>query len=136
MKVDVLASVADHGEAEALEVVAALGFTYQAAAMALLRAYRSGLLARIGTPGQEAFRYALTDKGRQRLEYIGGTRQHTVRSPKSVLLNSRSGDPDMRMKKLYSGLYHCPEYVYEDAHLGALPKVPRLRWAALRGRAP
>ena len=38
MKADVLAAVADRGEADAVEVADALGFTYEAAAMALLRA--------------------------------------------------------------------------------------------------
>ena len=111
MKADVLAAVADRGEAEAVEVADILGLTYEAAAMALLRAYRSGLLARIGSLGREAFRYFLTDKGRQRLEYLDGTRRHTA-SPPSIL-KSRSGDPDMRTKRRYSGLYHCYECVYE-----------------------
>lgn len=100
MKADVLAAVADRGEAEALEVAGALGLTYEAAAMALLRAYRSGLLARVGLLGREAFRYFLTDKGRQRLEYLDGHRR--TASPQSIL-NSWSGDPDMRTKRLYSG---------------------------------
>jgi hypothetical protein len=111
MKADVLAAVADRGEADAVEVADALGLTYEAAAMALLRAYRGGLLARIGTQGLAAFRYSLTDKGAQRLEYLNGTRRQTARSTSTP--NSRSGDPDMRTKKLYSGLYHCPECMYE-----------------------
>jgi hypothetical protein len=111
MKVDVLGAVADRGEAEAIEVAGALGLTYEAAAMALLRAYRSGLLARAGSLGREAFRYFLTDKGRQRLEYLDGTRGHSASLPST--LDSRSGDPDMRAKRLYSGLYHCYECVYE-----------------------
>ncbi len=106
-----LVAVADHGDAEALEVADALGFTYEAAAMALLRAYRGGLLARVGTPGQEAFRYALTDKGSQRLEYLQGSGRHAVGTRST--LNHRSGDSDMRSKKLHSGLYHCPECLYE-----------------------
>ncbi len=58
MKADVLAAVADRGEADAVEVADALGFTYEAAAMAtLLRAYRGGLLARTGAPDLQAFRY-------------------------------------------------------------------------------
>jgi hypothetical protein len=112
MKADVLAAVADRGEADAVEVADALGFTYEAAAMALLRAYRGGLLARSGALGLHAFRYSLTDKGTQRLEYLAAvTRRDTARSTST--LNSRSGDPDMRTKKLYSGLYHCSECVYE-----------------------
>lgn len=111
MKADVLAAVADRGEAEAFEVASTLGLTYEAAAMALLRAYRSGLLGRVGSLGQEAFRYFLTDKGRQRLEYLDGPRRHTASSRPN--LNGRSGDPDMRSKRLYSGLYHCYECLYE-----------------------
>jgi len=111
MKADVLATVADRGEADAVEVADALELTYEAAAMALLRAYRGGLLARIGAVGLQAFRYSLTDKGTQRLEYFDGTRRNTGRSTST--LHSRSGDPDMRTKRLYSGLYHCPECVYE-----------------------
>jgi DNA-directed RNA polymerase subunit RPC12/RpoP len=111
MKADVLAAVAERGEADAVEVADALGLTYEAAAMALLRAYRGGLLARIGALGLQAFRYSLTDKGTQRLEYFDGTGRDAAR-PTSTL-NSRSGDPDMRTKRLYSGLYHCPECVYE-----------------------
>ena len=111
MKVDVLAAVADRGEADAVEVADALGLTYEAAAMALLRAYRGGLLARTSTPGQQAFRYSLTDKGMRRLEYLAGPQRHAARPTSTP--KSRSGDPDMRTKRLYSGLYHCPECVYE-----------------------
>lgn len=111
MKADVLAAVADRGEAEAVDVADALGLTYEAAAMALLRAYRSGLLARHGSLGREPFRYFLTEKGRQRLEYLHGTRRHSATSPS--ILNTRSGDSDMRTKRLYSGLYHCYECLYE-----------------------
>jgi hypothetical protein len=111
MKADVLAAVADRGEADAVEVADALGFTYEAAAMALLRAYRGGLLARTGAPGLQAFRYSLTDKGVQRLEYLAGTQRHAAR-PRSTP-NSSSGESDMRTKRLYFGLYHCPECVYE-----------------------
>jgi hypothetical protein len=94
MKADVLAAVADRAEADAVEVADAVGLTYEAAAMALLRAYRGGLLARIGAPGLQAFRYSLTDKGRQRLEYFDGTRPDAARH--TYTPNSRSGDPDMR----------------------------------------
>lgn len=129
MKVDVLEAVADHGEAEALVVANTLGSTYEAAAMALLRACRGGLLARIGTRGQEPFRYALTDKGRQRLEYFHGARWPGV-SHLNSSLNSRSGDADMRTKKLYSGLYHCLECVYEVT----LTAEPSLKCADCGGR--
>lgn len=128
MKVDVLAAVADRGEAEAVEVAETLGLTYEAAAMALLRAYRGGLLARVGSFGREAYRYFLTDKGRQRLEYLDGTRQHTANLPS--ILNSRSGDPNMRTKRLYSGLYHC----YECVYVATLTAEPSLKCPDCGGR--
>jgi transcription initiation factor IIE alpha subunit len=112
MKVDILSVLAERGEAEATEVAWALGVGYETAAMALLRAYRGGLVARTGAPGSEPFRYALTDKGAQRLDYLragGHPDRHAVHySPTKV-----RGDDDMRSKKLHSGLYHCPECLYE-----------------------
>ncbi len=128
MKADVLAAVADRGEADAVEVADALGFTYEAAAMALLRAYRGGLLARIGAPSLQAFRYSITDKGVQRLEYLRETRRGAVHPTSTP--NSRSGDPDMRTKRLYSGLYHCPECVYE----ATLTSEPSLKCPDCGGR--
>ena len=112
MKVNVLEAVADHRDADAGEVAGALGSTYGAAAMALLRACRAGLLTRVGTSGRGPFRYLLTTKGWERLAYLGGQR-HPARHSRLGPSNPRQGDDDMRTKKLHSGLYHCPECDYE-----------------------
>ncbi len=80
MKVDILSVLAERGDAEATEVAWALGLGYEAASMALMRAYRGGHPDR-------------------RVVHYGPTK---VR-----------GDDDMRSKKLHSGLYHCPECLYE-----------------------
>ena len=112
MKVDILSVLAERGEAEATEVAWALGVGYEAAAMGLMRAYRGGLVARTGAAGPEPFRYALTDKGAQRLDYLRAgsdpDRRVVHYGPTKV-----RGDDDMRSKTLRSGLYHCPECLYE-----------------------
>jgi hypothetical protein len=112
MKVDVLRAVAEWGEADARGVAEALGMHPEAAAMALLRAYRSGLLRRFGNGGSGGFRYDLSEKGWARLEYLDG-QPNTLWPARSVSLNRKQGDDDMRSKKLHSGLYHCPECLYE-----------------------
>ena len=112
MKVDVLGAVANQGEAEARDVAEALGMNTEAAAMALLRAYRAGLLTRAGAGGNEGFRYAVTQKGRERLEFLTGAGR-PARPSKLASVNPQQGDDDMRSKKLHSGLYHCPECLYE-----------------------
>ena len=111
MKVDVLNVVADQRDADAGEVADALDSTYGAAAMALLRACRAGLLRRVGTSGRGPFRYGLTTKGSERLAYLGGQRR-PARHSRLVPSNPSQGDDDMRAKKLHSGLYHCPECLY------------------------
>ncbi len=112
MKVDVLGVVANQGEAEARDVAEAVGMNAEAAGMALLRAYRAGLLTRSGAGGHAGFRYALTQKGWERFEYLDGQRRPARRS-RLASINPQPGDDDMRSKKLHSGLYHCPECVYE-----------------------
>lgn len=112
MKIDVLGAVANQGEPEARDVAEALGMSVEGAAMALLRAYRAGLLTRSGAGGNAGFRYAMTQKGWERLEYLNGGRRPT-RQSKVMSINPNQGDDDMRSKKLHSGLYHCPECLYE-----------------------
>ena len=70
--------VDEQGDAEAMQVASALGLGYEAAAMALLRAYRGGLVARTGAPGSEPFRYTLTDKGEERLDYLRAAERVTA----------------------------------------------------------
>ena len=112
MKIDVLGVVANQGEPETRDVAEALGMNVEGAAMALLRAYRAGLLTRSGAGGSAGFRYAMTQKGWDRLEYLNGERRPAPRS-RPLAFNPQQGDDDMRSKKLHSGLYHCPECLYE-----------------------
>lgn len=112
MKVDILNVLVERGEAEATEVAWALGLGYEAAAMALLRAYRGGLLARTGVPGSEPFRYTLTDKGAQRLDYLRAA-GHPERRAIPYTPTQARGDHVMRIRKRYSGLYHCTVCSYE-----------------------
>ena len=60
------------------------------------------------------FRYTLTDKGFERLQYLGSpSRDHAggILIPSSA--RAREGDVDMRTKKLHTGLYHCSICAYE-----------------------
>lgn len=104
--------VAEQGDVEARDVAAALGMGPETAAMALLRAYRTGLLTRTGPGGCVGFGYCLTEKGRQRLEYLDGERP-VASVARVVSFNPKQGDDNMRTKKLHSGTYHCPECLYE-----------------------
>jgi predicted DNA-binding transcriptional regulator len=81
MKVDLLGAVANQGEVEAREVAVLLGLSPAAAAMALLRAYRAGLLARTGANGGIGFIYALTEKGWLRLHYLASESEPTFQTP-------------------------------------------------------
>ncbi len=109
-KVEVLSVLSEQGEVKAAEVAAALDITYEATAMALLRAYRAGLVARSGMQGTEVFRYALTDKGWERLQYLAApSRSRQTETPST----SHRGDSDMRIKKFHSGLHHCRACLYE-----------------------
>jgi hypothetical protein len=112
MKIGVLGVVANQSESESRDVAEALDMNAEAAAMALLRAYRAGLLTRASAGGSAGFRYAMTQKGWERLEYLNGGRRPT-RQSRVISINPKQGDEDMRSKKLHSGLYHCPECLYE-----------------------
>ena len=112
MKVDLLRAVADQGEVEAREVAELLEVSPAAAAMALLRAYRAGLLGRTGANGGVGYTYALTDKGWLRLHYLARETEPTSQ-PQTVDHPVRGHD--MRTRKLYSGTYHCPQCLYEIA---------------------
>ncbi|MFQ5932678.1 MAG: hypothetical protein ACE5MM_09730 [Nitrospiraceae bacterium] len=110
-KIEILSIVAEQEAVQASEVAEALDITYEAAAMGLLRAYRAGLAARSGLRGTEVFRYSLTDKGWERLQYLAVPSRG--RGAIASLTPSQRGDLDMRMKKTYSGLYYCPICLYE-----------------------
>jgi hypothetical protein len=115
MKVDLLGAVANQGEVEAREVAILLGLSPAAAAMALLRAYRAGLLARTGANGGIGFTYALTDKGWLRLPYLAGESEPSPQMPSRHAVNHTAGGHNVRTRKLYSGNYHCPQCQYEVA---------------------
>jgi hypothetical protein len=112
MKVDLLRAVADQGEVEAREVAELLELSPAAAAMALLRAYRTGLLGRTGANGGVGYTYALTDKGWLRLHYLA-RESESVSQPTFQTVNHTVGGHDMRTRKLYSGTYHCAQCLYE-----------------------
>jgi hypothetical protein len=113
MKVDLLGAVANQGEVEARTVAVLLGLSPAAAAMALLRAYRAGLLTRAGANGGVGFTYALTDKGWLRFRYLAGKSEPTSPTPSRHTVNHTVGGHHVRTRKLYSGTYHCPQCLYE-----------------------
>ncbi len=69
-KSELLAHLADTGEADATEVASALGVSYSVAAMGLLRLVRQGLATRSIDPHRGTYWYELTDRGQARLEYL------------------------------------------------------------------
>ena len=69
-KQELLDYLADAGEAGIADVTSALGVTPPAAGMALLRLLRQGLIARYLDPHRPNYWYALTPKGRARLDYF------------------------------------------------------------------
>ena len=115
MKTELLGVVANLGEVEARGVAELLGMSATAAAMALLRAYRAGLLARAGANGGVGFTYTLTDKGRRRLDHLS---REPLPNPQTRSRNTKNhivGGHEMRTRKIYSGIYHCPQCQYEVA---------------------
>lgn len=69
-KHDVLEYLARKEQADATEVASALRAPYAAAAMALLRLLRQGLVARYLDPEAHLYWYQLTPKGEKRLRYL------------------------------------------------------------------
>lgn len=69
-KPDLLGFLADHKSADAFEVARAFELPYPAAAMALLRMTRQGLVERRLDPESGLYWYALSDHGRARLAYF------------------------------------------------------------------
>lgn len=57
-------------DAPAADVAAGLGVSLPAAGMALLRLTRGGLVCRTFDPHTQCYYYALTDKGRARLQFL------------------------------------------------------------------
>lgn len=69
-KPDLLGFLADHKSADAFEVARAFELPYPAAAMALLRLTRQGLVERRLDPESGLYWYALSAQGRARLAYF------------------------------------------------------------------
>lgn len=73
-KPDLLGFLADHKSADAFEVARAVELPCPAAAMALLRMTRQGLVERRLDPESRIYWYALSDHGRARLAYFENNR--------------------------------------------------------------
>ncbi len=69
-KIALLTQLTRWPEADAEELAAALGLAYPATAMALLRAWRQGLLGRDQEPESGRYVYWLTDHGRARWGHL------------------------------------------------------------------
>ncbi len=80
--------------------------------MGLLRATRAGLLGRVGGGGGP-FRYALTEQGWARLQYLSSRARGRGRAGPGPWRAGSPGGATMRIKRLYNGLYHCPDCLYE-----------------------
>lgn len=73
-KHQLLEHLAEVEDASAREVAAALGVPYAAAAMALLRLGRQGLVLRYLDPDRGTYWYTLSAHGQARLAYFRGLR--------------------------------------------------------------
>lgn len=69
-KQELLEHLAEEEDVDAREVAWALGIPYAAAAMALLRLVRQGLVIRYIDPHGRSFWYRLSDRGKERLAYF------------------------------------------------------------------
>jgi len=63
------------GQPDSHDVADALGVSYPAAAMALLRLVRQGLAARYREPETDVYWYELTAKGEARLDFLDTSRR-------------------------------------------------------------
>lgn len=111
-KHDLLAYLADVGEADAAEMANALGVSYATSAMALLRLVRQHLASRVIDPHRGLYAYRLTDHGHARLAFFGDDgptqpRQTEASTSWQHPLPAK-GDHLMKRKKLHTGTYHCP----------------------------
>ena len=69
-KLGLLRELDRHVQPDACEMAVALGVSYPAAAMALLRLTRQGLVTRFRDPESDLYWYELTTKGEARLDYL------------------------------------------------------------------
>lgn len=83
-KVDVLELVGVHAGLSAEDLAGTLGVGRAAAAMALLRLLRQGLAWRWLEAGDALLRYALTERGAERLSYLTDASVNRVRHGASL----------------------------------------------------
>ncbi len=69
-KSEILEYLYESKGADAFEVAVHMGFDYPAAAMALLRLSRQGLVERLVDPERGIYWYRLSPRGRARLKYF------------------------------------------------------------------
>lgn len=111
-KQDLLAYLAQGGEADASEIADAFRVEAPAVAMSLLRLVRQGLASRSVDPHRGLYVYRLSDHGLARLAFF--EEEHSPRSPVRGARASHNrsstwkGASAMKRKKLHSGTYHCP----------------------------
>ena len=111
-KHDLLAYLAEIGEADAAEIANALGVPYATGAMALVRLVRQHLASRAIDPHRGLYVYELTHHGRARLAFFEdeGPTQPRQANPSTSWRHPlpSKGANLMKRKKLHSGTYHCP----------------------------
>jgi len=111
-KHNLLAHLADVGEADAADMANALGVPYATSAMALLRLVRQHLASRVIDPHRGLYAYQLTDQGRARLRFFEDEGPTQPRQPKASASWRQplpaKGAHLMKRKKLHTGTYHCP----------------------------
>jgi DNA-binding MarR family transcriptional regulator len=110
-KADILHVLSGVPDASAADVAASLGVSLPAAGMTLLRLARGGLACRTFDPHAQWYSYALTEKGRARLDFFEA--EDATRSGREAVAprsrpSSWKGDATMKRKKLHTGTYHCP----------------------------
>ena len=69
-KLDMITYLSHVPDASTADVATSLGLSVPAAGMSLLRLVRSGLAGRTFDPQDQCYYYALTDKGRGRLQFL------------------------------------------------------------------
>ncbi len=111
-KHDLLAYLADAGEADAVETANALGVLYATSSMALLRLVRQHLARRAIDADRGLYAYQLTDQGHARLAFFedeGPTQPRQTEASASWRHPlPAKGTHLMKRKTLHTGTYHCP----------------------------
>jgi len=104
-KVDVLELLTSMKSVCAEEAADLLGVTRPTASMALLRLARQGLATRWLEATDPRLRYAISERGRDRLAYLVGGQ--TEKWP--VEQEHQSGGADMKRAQTHSGDFYCPK---------------------------